>query len=266
MKEPISILHHMARSGGTLISKCLGCMEDVALLSEVHPRAAAPQFNPLSQAHAWLDIDVPAAMKAAKLPESLLWADAIQLIYNEVRRQNRRLLVRDWTHLDFTGVPWMQPTYELSTAKVLGERYAVNQVFTVRHPIDQWLSLNKLSVIEGKLTVPQFLEGYKAFAEKASGGTFIRYEDFTADPQAACRTMCDALGLNYDASFISKWSSFAKLTGDTPNTGAGRASRETRIKPLKRRPVEADLLRQFTDYHVYWESLELLGYESSKPT
>ena len=36
-KPGIRILHHMARSGGTIISRCLGCMKDVILLSEIHP-------------------------------------------------------------------------------------------------------------------------------------------------------------------------------------------------------------------------------------
>ena len=48
----LRLVHHMARSGGTLFSRCLGCMSGVLLLSEIHPLGTA-QFNPLVQAQRW---------------------------------------------------------------------------------------------------------------------------------------------------------------------------------------------------------------------
>ena len=36
-KPVIRIIHHLACSGGTLISKCISAMPNVYLLSEVHP-------------------------------------------------------------------------------------------------------------------------------------------------------------------------------------------------------------------------------------
>ena len=51
-RPTLRLLHHMARSGGTLISKCLGCMSGVLLLSEIHP-LGTNHFNPLVQAQRW---------------------------------------------------------------------------------------------------------------------------------------------------------------------------------------------------------------------
>ena len=48
----IRLLHHLARSGGTVISRCLGAMDRVVLLSEIHPLGVR-MFDPLYQAHAW---------------------------------------------------------------------------------------------------------------------------------------------------------------------------------------------------------------------
>ncbi len=42
----VRLVHHLARSGGTLISRCLGCMSGVLLLSEIHPLGTR-HFNPL---------------------------------------------------------------------------------------------------------------------------------------------------------------------------------------------------------------------------
>ena len=36
-KPIIRIIHNLARSGGTPICKCLGCMSDIVLLSEIEP-------------------------------------------------------------------------------------------------------------------------------------------------------------------------------------------------------------------------------------
>ena len=33
----IRLIHNLQRSGGTIISKCLGAQDDVVLLSEIHP-------------------------------------------------------------------------------------------------------------------------------------------------------------------------------------------------------------------------------------
>src|SRR5918996_211348 len=51
-RSPLRLLHQMARSGGTVISRCLACMSGVALLSEVHARATG-FVDPLAQAQAW---------------------------------------------------------------------------------------------------------------------------------------------------------------------------------------------------------------------
>ena len=56
MKKPnIRIIHHMARTGGTVISKCLASMDEVILLSEIHP-LGAKEFNPVSQAVQWFQL------------------------------------------------------------------------------------------------------------------------------------------------------------------------------------------------------------------
>ena len=68
----IRIIHMMARSGGTIIAKCLGVMSGVVMLSEVHPAVATLMhqpnkrnqhalcvlwsFDPLRQADQWFGL------------------------------------------------------------------------------------------------------------------------------------------------------------------------------------------------------------------
>lgn len=50
----LRIVSNLPRPGSTLISRCLGCMEGVVLLSEIHPRGAAidERFEAASIVHA----------------------------------------------------------------------------------------------------------------------------------------------------------------------------------------------------------------------
>jgi len=54
-ERKIRLYLNMARSGGTLFSKCVGCMDGVMLLSEIHPLGTA-LFNPVTQASRWYDL------------------------------------------------------------------------------------------------------------------------------------------------------------------------------------------------------------------
>ena len=56
MEKPvIRLIHHMARTGGTLICKCLACMKQVIMLSEIHPLGTR-MFNPVQQAQTWYQL------------------------------------------------------------------------------------------------------------------------------------------------------------------------------------------------------------------
>ena len=150
-RPTVRLVHHMARSGGTLISKCLGCMPGVLLLSEIHP-LGTNHFNPLVQAQRWYGLLSSQDLTELKARGRVGFADAIELIRRRAEECSQRLVIRDWSHLDFTGVPFVaRPAHRLLTAEALAARYELRQVCTVRHPLDQWLSLSQLAVIRGRL-------------------------------------------------------------------------------------------------------------------
>jgi len=260
----LRLIHNLARSGSTLMCKCLGSMHGVALLSEIHP-AATEMFNPLIQAHGWFGLlnknDV-AALQAGKV---LSFNEAIAVIERCSRQKMRHLVIRDWAHLDFTGLPWLdRPGFRLTLADSLQSDFSLLQLFMVRHPVDVWLSISRLAIMQnaiadGRLNVPFFLSGFEAFARQAAAGDFIRYEDFTHHPEAAMRRACEKLELPYDAGFMQRWPAYKTITGDVESTRGG-----DEIRPLARRPYEAELLAQFKAEEAYWNSLKLLGYDQSE--
>jgi len=254
-KPDIAILYHLARTGGTLISKCIGVIEGNILLSELHPIVSVS--NPLQQASDWFGL-LSESEKVEYL-NSLNYVDSIKFIHHKVAEQNKKLIIRDWSHIDFTAVPFVNRcSYQLTQTNALNPYFNIRQIATVRHPVDSYLSVSKLQVVQGKLFLDDYLKGAKEFALKSKEIGFVRYEDFCADPQHHLTHICNVLGINYDKTFVDQFSSYQKITGET--TG-GRASGSA-IKVPKPREIDGQLAKQFTSNNDYWETLEILGYEN----
>ena len=231
-------------------------MSGLLLLSEIHPLGTA-QFNPLVQAQRWYGLLSSQDLAELRARGRIAFVDAIDLIYRRAADAGQRLVIRDWSHLDFTGVPFVaNPAYRLLTAEALAGRFELRQVCTVRHPLDQWLSLRQLAVVHGKLSLDAYLAGYRRFAEQARAIGFFRYEDFAADPGGVMKELCRRLEVRFDRHFAERWSSYAFVTGDVAGSRGG-----CEIKPVPRRAAEPGLLDQLAASADYQTSLELLGYE-----
>lgn len=237
-------------------------MDNVIMLSEIHPRVMDGVFNPLTQAEKWYHLFRQDDLSQIRKNNDISWIKAIELIHRRTQQAGKRLLVRDWSHIDYTGVPWVDnPFYRLTTAEVLSKYFHINSTCTVRHPVDQWLSLEKLAVIQGKLDIRTFLKGYRAFAEKAAEIGFLRYEDFTSSPDNSLQLLCNRLGLDYDGSYTDKWYVYTNITGDTARTGSGRGTQKKEILTLRRRTPERQIQQQFRSNPDYAAAIRILGYE-----
>jgi len=254
----IHIIHNMARSGGTLICKCIGCMDRILLLSEIHPLGTS-LFNPLKQANEWFHLLKPKDVARLKNKTRLEFVEAISLIDRRCRQRGKTLVLRDWAHLDFTGIPFLQkPPYRFLLSDALRERFTIHKAAIVRHPVDQWLSLRKLAIMQGKISLPLFLKGYRKYAEKCADMDYIKYEDFTEAPEALCARLCQMLHIDYDPEFIRRWMHYKTITGEVTSARAG----DRRIAPVPRRPLEPGLMEAFEQNSDYQEAIRILGYPS----
>jgi len=253
----IRIIHHLGRTGGTLISRCVGCMRHVDLLSEIHPsgRYIQPQFGPLWQANKWFGLVTPEDIAAVRCNPKMDFADAIVLISRRCAERNHVLVLRDWTHLDFIGVPFCVPSFRLTTAEALRGRFDVIQTTTVRHPVDQWLSIYTQSDWQERLSLEDFLHGYRLFAEECVKIGFMRFEDFVSSPADRMRELCARLSIDYDHEFLDRWSDYKLITGAT-----GKAMHRKKISALPRKHISPDILEKFERNPEYLQSLVLLGY------
>lgn len=247
------LLHHLARSGGTVISRCLGAMNRVVLLSEIHPLGVR-LFDPLHQARAWHDLLTDEDLEGLRRRPPA-FAEAIGLIARRCAERGLLLILRDWTHLDYTGIPYAQAVYRPRLAEALQTDFELVRTATVRHPLDQWLSLSGKPAFRGRLDPARYLEGVARFVDEAAAIGYTRYEDFTVDPDAALQRICAALDVPFDAGYRERWADYSRVTGDVL---PGRAGRE--IRPLPRPRMEPAAQRQFQALPAYARIVERLGY------
>jgi hypothetical protein len=252
-KPPLRVVHNLARSGGTLICRCLGSMRGVAVLSEIHPMAIQ-LMNPVAQAKHWFGL--LSEDDCARV--TIGFEDAIELIARRSAERGMQLVIREWSHWDYIGLPFVdQPRYRSLLVDILQDRFRLFAAAIVRHPIDQWLSLRELALIQGKVSLGSFLQGYRRYADLCVQTGFLRYEDFTCAPQEQLALLCRTLELNYDAGFSHRWPENDRFTG---HRGGARGEQVKEIRQLPRRKMEPGLLEAFEADQNYREILNLLGY------
>lgn len=265
-KPTLRLVRHLARTGGTVISKCLGSMDAVMLLSETHPEATDRWTNLLGQAQHWHGLTTPQEAKGwAK--RKLSYADVIAQLNLRAEARGKRLLLREWTHLDYAGVPFAPPTMEPMATRALEGGFSLRVVDTVRHPIDHWLSIQKIETMRA-LTLDAHLAACAAYARETGdiatrmtdprAHKLVKYEDFCADPADALRAMCEALDLDYDETWDSKWADNRHVTGDTADS---RGNRQRAIAPLTPRERPDGLLEACLANPDYMSACAAWGYD-----
>ena len=274
-KPVLPVIHHLARSGGTIMSRCIACMDNIAMLSEVHPDGLH-YFNgnhhPFLQGANRLKLLTQEDCEKINSGQEYTFREMIVLVQKRAAEKGKILVVRDWTHLDFCSVPYHNnPTYNSKLVSDLEQDFTVIRTCTVRHPIDQWISSLKLPLLakDSHFTVERFLHDHLKFTELAVKIGYLRYENFTKNPGESMKLLCERLQLPYDSGFIAKWPQYQYMTGDmnpVRQTDPQRMQVLQKIVPLPRPNVHEILLEQFRSNADYNRSLELLGYEENAYT
>lgn len=260
-RPAVAVVHQMARTGGTLVNRCLGSMRHVVVLSEVHP--LDPQGKIARQAATWFrllsETDKPWLQSLSKRDPVTAFADFVAQMADRCAGRGQSLVLRDWSHLDFLGVPFVRdPLMRLLTEEALVDRCHLSQAFIVRHPLDQYASSASRPAMGPHLTPVRFLNAYLAFARVAASRGFQRYEDFVAAPDQELERLCRRLGVPFDAGYRERWQGYDKVTGD--NVGPSRGFARGDIAPIPAMPLEGAVREALEQDPRYGESLALLDY------
>ena len=236
--EPFVVrtLHHVACSGGTLISRCLAALPDVVVLSELNPtNRHGPAFNPSHPLALY-------ALQADPLPPEVVQAEflgQIAQVLNLCASRGSDLVIRDHSHSDFfrgSAVAPLQPLRHW-----LATHHPLLSVVTLRHPLDSWLGLLAAgwhTQFEPS-TLRAYCVRYQAFLDAYDDLDWIHYEAFCRQPEPVFRELCDALCLPCDVSALERFAA-VKLSGDS-----GRSSDRIELRP--RRPLPEAVRSELAD-------------------
>jgi hypothetical protein len=249
-KPLIRTIHHLACTGGTVISKCVAAMPYVALLSEVNPlNRFGADFEPTN-------------------PLLMLERSYRQLSVNEIREVFQKqiaqvvqicvddgvdLVIRDHSHTDFCigeRPAGLTPIFDF-----LGAEYELLSALTIRHPLDSYLGL----LAQGwekqfdPSTLSEYASRYHAFLDRYRDLPIFRYEEFCLDPAAFMLNLCEALELEYEPSFSERFGSI-RLSGDS-----GRGS-NIEISLRARREVPGSVNDEMASSAAYQDLISRLGY------
>lgn len=253
---PLRSLHHMACSGGTLISKCLSVMPNVTLLSEIDPlsdiglpQPGMPrQFRPLDLIYggrvALRAIDNATARR--------VFVAGVSALYEALAEQGRVLCLRDHAHSQFCTKT--DPAARPSLQTMIAEVAPLRSLVTVRHPLDAFLSLQRNGWLHFQPdTIDEYARRYMLFLDAHAGVEIRRYEDFVADPESVLQDMCAVLDLPYQPGVELMLSSVA-LSGDS-----GRTS--DKIEPRPRRALSETILDQARASDCFTALCDRLDYD-----
>ncbi len=252
-QEPVRTIHHLACTGGTLITKCLSAMPNTQVLSEVDPLSPIPTGSG-KPSFAPSDMITLVKQSNKEIDQNLiidLFINNLKIVHKNAVENGQRLILRDHTHSHFhtgSSIPDRQ-----CLRSIISHDFPVLPVITVRHPLDSYLSLKRNNWLHfSPATIEEYCKRYMAFLDAYEGVPLLKYEDFTREPKAVMRKFCEILELPYTDEFVDAFGVF-RVTGDSGRKGEVIESRD-------RKPLESGLLREVSESHSYLSLVERLEY------
>jgi hypothetical protein len=249
---PVVLMMCYARSGGTLLNRCLGSLPNTVVVSEVSPIAGGGSTRyprtVQEQAKAWYDIELAHADFTTSVCE-----------LNDVcARSNRRLIVREWTYAAYAACEANEntPPYKLVSLEALSAKCSVVSFAFIRDAVDVWISL-------GAPNIDEFSGQYLRYAESLVRSRIrtFKYEGLCLDPDVMMAEICSHCGLEFSRSFREQRPDGAK--GDPEDS---RGQRGGGIRLLPRRRITPAKVRELHQCQAIAEANGLLGYSTSYET
>jgi hypothetical protein len=257
-----SILRSIGGSGGTVVSRAIAAC-GALVLSETNPRSACLMngaLNPLLQLQKLRPDLVPSAFASTDfhtLANPTIFGTFISEVADNARKAGVPLVVRDYSYIDFLGVPFACPMAGSSLNDALKDRGHMCNALIIRHPVDNYNSLIRHVEVNGLLTPEGFIDGYLDFVRTFVGSVVIRFEDFTLDPAIETGRLCAALNVPYRADWQDHFSGAGVASGHSRGLSDHIITDTTRSNQAERQSAELRLNR----VQRYSELLSLTGYE-----
>ena len=228
-EEKITVMLCYARSGGTLLNRCLLQLPETFVLSEVNPKGngSGSAEGIEGQAKNWYGIDV----------EKGSYASQINQVWKACQAHGKRLIIRDWPFIDFPDTEDLQPGGTLGTLQALEQASLPYQVFAfVRDSIDVWLSR--------RTDLERFFASHRKYVETITDLQIplYRYEDLCENPEATLRSLCSAMSLPFSEAMLH-FADEKRVNGDIQAAHRSRGFKQSGFASLKRRRIPSDQIQ-----------------------
>jgi hypothetical protein len=256
----LPVLRSLGGCGGTLLARMFGALPGFVVLSETNPRSAnlfGGHLNPLSQLRRWQPelVERMGEWNESEIGYPPRFGEMLDLLDQTATEMDLRLLVRDYTYVDFIGVPYVWPIpCDCSLDLALDGRFAIAELFLVRRPPDQLASLRAHPPFAHIINAKRLLDGYRAFLAAKPGVPIYHYEDLMAAPQVTFRRMCETLRVPFDVRGLTDFQNVKHVTGHI-----GRLS-ELQIKARQRSDAARAADLEFAALPGYSDLLAALRY------
>jgi hypothetical protein len=219
-KPTIRVIHHLACSGGSLISKCISAMPNVYLLSEVHPT----RFSNNERVNTCFSpTNIPLLCFYAGIPDldelnSEIFLSNIMHVHKHCEKLGAKLVLRDHSHSDYTEGRHTPARSEI--LNVLSSEFDVKSLVTIRDPAESFSSLKRNGWIRFHPdTFQEYCERVLFFLSQFDSSCIKTYESFVDSPKETMNDICNFLDIPYDKNFEYIFDSF-RVTGDSGRKGS----------------------------------------------
>jgi len=227
-KSELKIIHHLACSGGSLITKCFSAMPNVFILSEVHPHSYRHLKKDMAT---FLPSDISTLAKQAGFRESYELAKkifrlSIKEASSRVTDRGGVLILRDHSRSDFcVGDSY---TDKSTVTELLLDDFDIIPLVTACNPIDCYLSLQSNYWLHFEpQTFNEYCLRFLNFLAQFKKNQIVKYESFTRSSDKVMKKMCNLLEVQYDESYKLIFDQF-KVTGDSGRVGVKIEARPRR--------------------------------------
>lgn len=230
-ESKITIMNCWARSGGTMLHRCLSLLPNTLAFSEINSFYLCPtKYNTIqSQAKAWYDISISNNDFTKSIKELEQYSQAA----------NVNIIIRDWNYASFVPLRHnnFKPSNFLNTYDSVMKVTKCKKFAFVRNAIDIWLSMNDSE----QFFRDRKLKGLLSYAIciKKSGMPIFKYEDFCLNPEAEMKKICDFAQIPFSDRFLGFYNN-AKTTGDLDTIHPSRGGKLKIIADLPRRQISDD--------------------------
>ena len=253
--QPLRSIHHFACTGGTLMSKALFALPNTVVLSEIDPLSVGMLKKSGAVPFAPTDLIFALRHSVRQVEDETIIAtflEGLTAAKAGLEKRGRHLILRDHAHSQFCrdGVDFnARPTLR----EMVADRFDMRSILTMRHPLDSYLALTANKWVHfNPQTLEEYARRYLAFLDRYEGVPVVFYEDFTVDPDAVLRRMCELLDLKY-APLATDLIGAVRMSGDS-----GR--KEGPISPRPRREVPEEIEAQRGDSPSYKALCARFGY------